>query len=97
MNNNPSNGSGAQQSTHADLELLTPRRRAFSDWASFFPRLACAEDGPRYKISIGEVRADLCQLRLHVRRRSKFRMNKASPPLPEQQRGTNRTTRNLSI
>ena len=64
MNNNPSNGSGAKQSTHADLELLTPKEAAgflrLSE--SFLAKARMRGDGPRYRKlsrSVRYLRADL--------------------------------------
>ena len=64
MNNNPSNGSGAKQSTPADLELLTPKETAdflrLSE--SFLAKARMRGDGPRYRKlsrSVRYLRADL--------------------------------------
>jgi len=64
MNNNPSNGSGAKQSTPADLEPLTPKEAAgflrLSE--SFLAKARMRGDGPRYRKlsrSVRYLRADL--------------------------------------
>jgi len=64
MNNNPSNGSGAKQSTPPDLELLTPKEAAgflrLSE--SFLAKARMRGDGPRYRKlsrSVRYLRADL--------------------------------------
>jgi len=64
MNNNPSNGSGAKQSTPADLELLTPKEAAgfLKLSESFLAKARMRGDGPRYRKlsrSVRYLRADL--------------------------------------
>jgi hypothetical protein len=64
MHNNPSSGSGAEQSTHADLELLTPKEAAgfLRLSGSFLAKARMRGDGPRYRKlsrSVRYLRADL--------------------------------------